>query len=103
MENTDGMDEFIEMKYLMMTRTALKLEELQETLNDDDQGLFEFLLSCVDRIIKEKKTHISPSVKNNLEDLGLKEIDTNSVSSNESDEDILKSLYEEDIRTGRRK
>lgn len=66
METPDGMNEFIEVKYLMMARTALRLDELQEILNHDDQGLFDFLLSCVDRIMNEKKTHISPSAKNDL-------------------------------------
>ena len=97
------MDEFIEVKYLMMARTALRLDELQGILNGDDQELFDFLLSCVDRIMNEKKTHISQSTKNGLGDLGLKEIGTTSPLSGEKDEDILEDLYQEDIKAGRRK
>lgn len=36
MENENSMDEFIDVSYLIIVRTAIRLQEIQEILNEDD-------------------------------------------------------------------
>lgn len=106
-EREEAMNEFIEIKYLMMVRTAIRLEEIQKTLNEDDQGLFDFLLFCVEDFVKRNQADISQSETVNetigLRELELKENGVQTLGNGEmKDEDILNELYQEDKKSGRR-
>lgn len=106
-EREEAMNEFIEVKYLMTVRTVMKLEEVQKTINEDDQGLFDFLLFCVDDFTKRNQTNISQSEPVNetidVGDLEPKELGTYTSGKGElKDEDILEDLYQEDKNSGRR-
>lgn len=106
-EREEAMNEFIEIKYLMMVRTAIRLEEIQKTLNEDDQGLFDFLLFCVEDFAKRNQADISQSETVNetigLRELELKENGVQTLGNGEmKDEDILNELYQEYKKSGRR-
>lgn len=95
MENENSMDEFIDVSYLIKVRTAIRLQEIQEILNEDDQGLFDILLSLVQSEVNKKPRHISKTERNEFSSLGL----TETIPSAKSDDEILESFYQEDLKS----
>ncbi len=92
----DNNEEFIDINFKISAVTAKEIDELQTSINEDDQGLFEYLLWAIEetgRVAEEKekiKLNTSPIVNE------VKHVNVS--KSFESDDDVLDSFYNEDHR-----
>ena len=86
MGNSITPETFVEQTFAIKVKTALRLQEIQESINEDDEGLFEYLLSG-----KVPISNISHSTDTEK---------TNPVSEMK-DEDILNDFYQQDLNAGR--